>query len=82
VTTKSKTKPFQDAELVSTFSQNLRKLAEERCLTQDNIATELNVSPAMVNRYWNGRILPSVPKLIELSRLFECQVDDLIVRKK
>lgn len=46
--------------------------------TQEQLAEELKVSPQAVSKWENGRSVPEVPMLCEISRLFNCSVDRIL----
>lgn len=47
-------------------------------LTQEKLAGKLNLTRQAVTRWENGNVEPSTENLIELAKLFNCKVDDLI----
>ena len=46
--------------------------------TQEQLAEELKVSPQAVSKWENGKSVPEVPMLCEISRLFNCSVDRIL----
>ena len=47
-------------------------------MTQDDIAEALGVSRSTVAMWETGKALPRADKLIELAKLFNCTIDDLL----
>ena len=46
--------------------------------TQEQLAEKLSVSPQAVSKWENGKSVPEVPLLCELSKLFNCSVDRIL----
>lgn len=46
--------------------------------TQEQLAEKLKVSPQAVSKWENGKAVPEVPMLCEISRLFNCSVDSIL----
>ena len=46
--------------------------------TQEQLAEELKVSPQAVSKWENGKAVPEVPMLCEMSRFFNCSVDKIL----
>lgn len=61
----------------TTFSDNLRKLRQEKRYTQEFVAEKLGVSPQSVSRWECGNTLPDVLLLPEIAKLYCVTVDDL-----
>lgn len=59
------------------FSHNLRRLRQEKQLTQEQAAEKLGVSPQSVSRWECGNTYPDVMLLPEIARLYGVTVDDL-----
>lgn len=59
------------------FSRNLRRLRQEKKLTQEQLANILGVSVQSVSRWECGNTLPDVMLLPEIARLYGVTVDDL-----
>ena len=47
-------------------------------LTQEEVAGRLNISPQAVSKWENGRTMPELPILVELSELLECSIDQIL----
>ena len=59
------------------FSGNLRRLRQQKGLTQEQLANHLGVSVQSVSRWECAITLPDVMLLPELARLYGVTVDDL-----
>ncbi len=59
----------------------LRELRNKNGLTQNEIATKLNVSGQTILNWENGIYEPKIYQLIQLADLFNVSVDYLIERK-
>ncbi len=46
-------------------------------LTQDDLAKRLNVSRQTINAIENNKYFPSLELALQMSKIFNCQVDDL-----
>ena len=64
------------------ISENLKKLREEKGLTQSELAEELSVTPQSVSRWEKGLAYPDIEKLPQLSKLFEVSIDELLGNEK
>ena len=60
------------------FSEKLIRLRKIKGLTQDELASAVGVSRQAVYKWESGQSYPEVIKLIELKKLFEISIDDLL----
>ena len=60
------------------IANNIRKLREDRDLTQKQIAAELSIGYSNYNKMENGFREPSVLELQKLAKLYSITVDELI----
>lgn len=60
------------------FSNNLIKERKKQNLTQEDLAEKLNVSRQAVTKWESGKGYPEMDKIIELSKIFNCSIDDLL----
>ena len=60
-----------------TFSRNLRRLRQEKNLTQEQLANMLGVSTQSISRWECGNTLPDVMLLPEIAQLYGVTIDDL-----
>lgn len=59
------------------FSEKLQTLRKEKKLSQEQLADMLDVSRQSVSKWESGQTYPEMDKLIELSKIFKCTLDDL-----
>lgn len=60
------------------FSEKLQKLRKEKNITQEGLADKLNVSRQAVSKWESGLAYPDTEKLIQISKIFEVSLDELI----
>ena len=60
------------------FSDNLQHLRSTRNMTQEQLAMLVGVSRQSVTKWESGRAYPEMDKLIKISEIFDCSLDDLI----
>ena len=60
------------------FSEKLIRLRKIKGLTQDELASAVGVSRQAVYKWESGQSYPEVIKLLELKKLFEISIDDLL----
>ncbi len=53
-------------------------LRKERSMTQDELAEKLMVTRQVISKWELGNSLPSIDLIIELSKLFDTSIDDLL----
>lgn len=63
---------------VKKMGEQIAHLRMEGNYTQEQLAEELKVSPQAVSKWENGKAVPEVPMLCEISRLFNCSVDRIL----
>lgn len=61
---------------------NIRTARESKNMTQDELASRLNVSRTTVSMWETGDAMPRADKLPELARALDCKIDDLFTRKE
>jgi putative transcriptional regulator len=59
------------------MQNDVRKLREERSLSQGDLARHLGVSRQTVNAIETGRYLPSLPLAFAIGRYFEKQIEEV-----
>ena len=57
---------------------NLKKLREQKGITQVKLAIDLEVSQELISRYELGTSFPQPQMLIKLAKYFNCSVDYLL----
>ena len=60
------------------FCEKLIRLRKIKGITQDEFASAVGVSRQAVYKWESGQSYPEVAKLIEIKRLFEISIDDLL----
>ncbi len=60
------------------FSEKLIKLRKEKGLSQEELGYKLNVTRQTVSKWELGQSIPETAKMIEISKLFEVNIDNLI----
>lgn len=60
------------------FSDKLQKIRKENNITQEGLADKLNVSRQAVSKWESGTAYPDTEKLIQISKIFNIKIDDLI----
>lgn len=60
------------------LSLRITNLRKEAGLSQTQFAKKLNISPSALGNYEQGRRLPSVDLLVQISRFFDISLDYLI----
>lgn len=56
----------------------IRRLREERGLSQQELATAIGVTQGAVSHWENGLRKPAIDDMVKMATLFNCKVDDLI----
>lgn len=62
--------------------KNLRKLREEKGVTQKQLADIISVSQQSINKYENHNIEPDIDTLIKMADYFETSVDYIVGHSK
>ena len=57
---------------------NLKNLRKQKNMRQDEVAKAINISQTAYSYYENGKRDPDINTLIELSKLFNTTIDNLI----
>ena len=61
-----------------TFKEKIVKLRKLKGLTQDDFASAVGVSRQAVYKWESGQSYPEVAKLLEIKKLFDISIDDLL----
>lgn len=69
---------MSEIEFIDIFSDNLRELMLEHNITQMELADEILVNRSTITRYLNKSTMPSIKALINLSIVFNCNIEDLV----
>ena len=60
------------------FCDKLQKIRKEHNITQEGLADKLDVSRQAVSKWESGTAYPDTEKLIQISKMFNVSLDDLI----
>lgn len=60
------------------FGNILKKIRQDKNLTQEDLAKKLNISRSNIANYENDKNMPSVDILEKLSKIFDCSIDYLL----
>lgn len=60
------------------FGNILKKIRQDKNLTQEDLAKQLNISRSNIANYENDKNMPSVDILEKLSKIFDCSIDYLL----
>lgn len=60
------------------FNEKLKYYRKKNMLTQEDLASDLNVSRQIITKWESGIVLPSLEYLIDLSNLFGVTIDTLV----
>lgn len=61
---------------------SLAAMRVHRKMTQKNAAKRLDVDVSTLRRWENGQSAPDYDQLMDVCRLYDCQLGDLILSKK
>ena len=61
-----------------TFKEKIVKLRKQKGLTQDEFASAVGVSRQAVYKWESGHSYPEAQKLLEIKKLFDISIDDLL----
>ena len=57
---------------------NLKNIRLEKNMSQEQLAKEINVDRSTVTKWETGEAMPRANKLVKLSQIFNCSVDELL----
>ena len=55
----------------------IKHYREQKKLSQQEVADELNISQQAIAKWENGETLPRADKLPQLAQILDCRIDDL-----
>ena len=64
------------------YKLKLKKIREEKQMTQREIAEELNVSNQMISKYENNIKVPNLERLVQISQILDVTLDELVEFKR
>lgn len=63
---------------VKTMGEQIAYLRRWNNYTQEQLAEKLKISPQAVSKWENGKAVPEIPLLCEMSQLFNCSLDRIL----
>ena len=63
---------------VRKMGERIAHLRAKNKYTQEQLAEILKISPQAISKWENGKAVPELPLLYEMSRLFDCSVDGIL----
>lgn len=67
---------------METLGKKISKYRKLKSMTQEELATQLNVSAQAVSKWENDLSIPDLPILIELADIFNITMDELLRQKE
>lgn len=67
---------------IDDFGSILKKLRLKSGLSQDDVAKKLAISRQSISKWELGMSLPDITYLVPLIRIFNCEIDDLLMLKR
>ncbi|MGI6563345.1 MAG: helix-turn-helix transcriptional regulator [Clostridia bacterium] len=64
------------------IGQNIKRFREEKKMTQEQLAEQMNVTRQAVSNWENGKTLPNIDTLFRLSLIFEISIEEIIYGEK
>lgn len=63
---------------MKTLGKKIAELRKKYDMTQDQLASQMNVSSQAVSKWENDLSIPDIPVLVELSKFFHVSLDELL----
>ena len=60
------------------FGENLKIIRKNKKMSQEQLAEKVNVSRQSVSKWENGEAYPEMNNILELCKIFNCKINDLI----
>lgn len=60
----------------------IKQLREKNKMTQGDLATRMKITRTSVTKWETGKANPTANRLIALSKIFNCSIDDLLCNKQ
>ena len=60
------------------FEEKLMKLRKERGWSQEDLSNQIGVSRQTISKWESSQTTPELNKLMELSKIFEISIDELV----
>lgn len=65
--------------MTTTFSEQFKKIRRHQDLSQEEIANKLFISRETISQWENDEATPNLSQLVQLSRLFDVSLDELVL---
>lgn len=69
---------MSEQQWLNIFSENLKSLMKDARITQIELAEEIGVTQSVISDYVNGRKLPGIKSIINMSYALGCDLYDFI----
>ena len=63
---------------IMNLSDNLKKIRKENNLSQEDLAEKLGVSRQSVSKWESGSAYPEMDKVLQLCKMFDLNIDELL----
>ena len=60
------------------FGENLKKMRKTKGMSQEELASKVNVSRQSISKWENGESYPEMNNIIELCKIFKCEINELV----
>ena len=60
------------------LAENLKKIRKDNNLSQEQLAEQLGVSRQSVSKWESGQAYPEMDKVLQLAKMFNLNIDDLL----
>ena len=67
---------------MANIGKTIKKLREEKSMTQYNLAEKLNVTRPAVSNWETGKTSPDIDTLFKLSQIFDVSMEEMIYGEK
>lgn len=73
---------MEESEIIKSFGRVLREIREERGITQERLANEIDSHFTHISRLENGHKQPTLTTLFRLADILKINPEDFIVRMR
>lgn len=64
------------------YKLNLKEARKKRNVTQKELAEAIDIDRTAISHYENGRMIPSLERLVEISKVLDVTLDELVEFKR